>query len=66
MEQLPIQMLVLDLERELVFLDKLTQDLVLAVRYVRALNNKICFLKWLLESCYCVLTSLKVVLCKLS
>lgn len=27
-------MLVLDLEPELVFLDKLTQDLVLAVRYV--------------------------------
>lgn len=34
--QLPIQMLGLDLERELAFLDKPTRDLVLVVRYVCA------------------------------
>ena len=40
MEQLPVQMLVLGLEPELAFLDKLTQDLVLAVRYVCTLTIK--------------------------
>lgn len=67
MEQLPIQMLVLDLEPELVFLDKLTQDLVLAVRYVCVLiinkkNKKRKIKTNGLESCSWVLTFMKVVL----
>jgi len=41
LEQLPLPMLALRLELELVFLDKQTQDLVLAVRYVHTFKNKI-------------------------
>lgn len=57
--QLPIQMLGLDLERELAFLDKPTQDLVLVVRYVCAFVIK---RENQAEPCSGVLTFLEVVL----